>query len=175
MLRSLVLIPMLTAGLAVPAMAQQKAEIPKEGKYEYTNCYSGTANSLQFSKTDNADSFEIAGANRSNPPGGFLDMTTNRCIGLVSTVDGKQSGIITCELFDKDGSTLFSRFNITGPKTVVDTNVGTGKFEGITRTAVVEPIGTFPVAKPGTFQGCSRVTGTYKLRSEATGTSTPSK
>jgi hypothetical protein len=62
MLHSLVFIPVLTIGLAVPAMAQQKADLPKEGKYDVTSCWSGTANSIDFSKTYSAANYELTGA-----------------------------------------------------------------------------------------------------------------
>jgi hypothetical protein len=56
MLRSLIFIPVVTIGFAVPAMAQQKLDLPEEGKYEITGCTSRSANSVDFSKTHSAGS-----------------------------------------------------------------------------------------------------------------------
>jgi hypothetical protein len=44
MLRPLVFIPALTIGLAMPAIA---ADLPKEGNYDFTNCWSGIAVSIR--------------------------------------------------------------------------------------------------------------------------------
>ena len=41
---------------------------------------------------------------------------------------------------------------------------GTGKYEGLVRTASVQTLGPFPAIKPGTFQNCNRQTETYKLK-----------
>ena len=49
-------------------------------------------------------------------------------------------------------------------KTSRETVAGTGKFEGITSTIDVVPLGPFPVVKPGTFQNCNRQSGTYRMK-----------
>jgi hypothetical protein len=41
---------------------------PKEGKYDYTACYSGTTNAIQVSKTTSANTTKFVGNTRSNPP-----------------------------------------------------------------------------------------------------------
>jgi hypothetical protein len=164
MLRSLIFVPLLTIGLAAPAMSQQKAEIPKEGKYDITSCWSGISNSIDFSKTHSANSYELMGTSRSNPPGGLLDMTSFRCVGSNVTVDGKSSGMSACKTGDKDGDKILSKFIIDGPKATSETLAGTGKYEGIVRTGMTEPIGPFPAVKPGTFQSCNHGTGTYKMK-----------
>ena len=42
------------------------AELPKEGSYDYTACWSGVNNVITFSKTHTASSFELTGTTRSN-------------------------------------------------------------------------------------------------------------
>ena len=49
------------------------AELPKEGSYDYTACWSGVNNMITFSKTHTGSSFELTGTVRSNPPGGMFD------------------------------------------------------------------------------------------------------
>jgi hypothetical protein len=173
MLRSVVFILVLIIGLAVPAMAQQKADFPKEGKYDVTNCWSGTANGIAFSKPYSAASYELTGTSRSNPPGGFLDMVSFRCVGFSNTIDGKSSGMNMCEAFDMEGDKVLIKNIIEFPKETSEALAGTGKYEGIVRTGVSNFLGTFPTAKPGTFQGCNNSTGSYKMKLEATGTTTP--
>jgi hypothetical protein len=41
---------------------------------------------------------------------------------------------------------------------------GTGKYEGLATSGAVAPLGPFPTIKDGTFQGCNRQTGTYKMK-----------
>ena len=43
------------------------AELPKEGSYDYTSCWSGVSNTITFSKTHTASSYEMTGTTRSNP------------------------------------------------------------------------------------------------------------
>jgi hypothetical protein len=161
MFRSLILVPVLMVGVAMPAVA---ADLPKEGKYDITNCWSGIANSIDFSKTYTALSYELTGTSRSNPPGGVFDMVSVRCVGFGTTIDGKFSGINMCENIDKDGDKVLTKAIAEGPKQTSESLAGTGKYEGIVRTGVSEPLGAFPAAKPGTFQGCNHATGTYKMK-----------
>jgi hypothetical protein len=119
------------------------AELPKEGSYDYTACWSGVSNIITFSKTHTGSSYELMGAIRSNPPGGMFDKNTFRCVGMGASLDGK----------------------ITGAGKVTRTHVaGTGKFEGMVMAGTVEPLGPFKAVKEGTFQDCNRQTGTYKLK-----------
>jgi hypothetical protein len=144
--------------------ATAAADLPKEGKYDVTSCWSGMANSIDFSKTYSAANCELTGATHSNLPGGFLDMTSFRCVGFSATIDGKSSGMNICEGFDKDGDKWLIRSVIEGPKVTQETLTGTGKYEGIARTDVIDSFGAFPSAKPGTFQGCNHGAGTYKMK-----------
>jgi hypothetical protein len=144
--------------------AAAAADLPKEGTYDVTNCYFGSGNTIEFSKTHSAVSLEVTGTTRSNPPGGFLDIATYRCVGFSTTIDGKSSGINICEALDKDGDRLLTRNIVEGPKQTQETLAGTGKYEGIVRTGVTDSLGAFPTIKPGTFQGCNHGTGTYKMK-----------
>jgi hypothetical protein len=157
----------------LPAIAQQKTDLPKEGKYDTMSCWSGTQTLIELSKDASVQTSDVVGTNRANPPGSFLDMTTFRCIGAGSTFNGKYSARDVCEAVDKDGDKIITRFITEGGKTTVDMAVGTGKYEGITRKGGIEDVGTFPSVKPGTVQGCDRGTGTYTLKAEASGTTTP--
>lgn len=142
----------------------QAADTAKEGKYDITSCWGGNANVISFSKTHSAVSYELVGTSRSNPPGGFLDMSSFRCVGFTGTIDGKSSGMNFCETIDKDGDKMLVRNSVDGPKNSLDTLTGTGKYEGFVRTGVAESLGVFPAAKPGMIQGCNRGTGTYKMK-----------
>jgi len=175
MLRSLAFIPVVAIAVTFPAVAQQKVDFPKEGKYDVTNCWSGVANTINFSKTYSAVSYELTGASRSNPSGGYGDMSTFRCVGFTGTIDGKVSGMNMCEVVDQDGDKRLNRNVYEGPKQTSGALIGTGKYEGIVAAGTSDSLGAFPEVKPGTFQGCNHSTGTYKMKSEATGSSMPSR
>jgi hypothetical protein len=138
--------------------------LPKEGSYDYISCWSGTSNDIQFSKTHAAGTVEFVTNNRSNPPGGAFDMTAARCVGMYTLVDGKFSNSSYCEGTDKDGDKFMVRNSNEGPKGKQEVIAGTGKYEGMVRTGISESVGPFPSVKPGTFTGCARQTGTYKLK-----------
>ncbi len=139
-------------------------ELPKEGSYDYTSCWSGVNNVITFSKTLTASSFEMTGSSRSNPPGGMFDKNTFRCVGMNASLDGKITASTVCEAIDVDGGKRLTYFS-TGDGKVTRTVVGgTGKYEGIIMAGTVEPLGPFPAIKDGTFQDCNRQTGTYKLK-----------
>ncbi len=116
------------AMLFVSVSVVSAAELPKEGSYDYTACWSGVNNTIAFSKGYNASSYEMTGTILTNPPGGIFDSLAS-------------DGSLTRE-----------------------TVAGSGKYEGMTVTGTVHPLGSFPVIKAGTFQDCNHQTGTYKLK-----------
>lgn len=159
----LVAVPLLIAAAAVSSAPA--ADISKEGRYDFISCWSGVSTEIVFSKTHSARTYEITGATRSNPPGGFADKTTFRCIGMNHSFDGKAGATSVCEMIDPDGDKRLAHFSTLGGNVVREHVAGTGKYDGMTMTGnVVQPLGPFPVIKPGTFQDCNEQTGTYKLK-----------
>jgi len=140
------------------------AELPKEGNFDYTACWSGTSSTIAFSKTHIARSFEHTGSIRSNPPGGLFDKDTFRCVGMNASLGGKNTGTTVCEGIDRDGDKRLSYFSTAEGKVTRETVAGTGKYDGMVMSATVQPLGPFPVIKEGTFQDCNHQTGTYKLK-----------
>jgi len=142
------------------------ADLPKEGTYDYTACWSGVSNLISFSKTQTAFSFEMTGATRSNPPGGMFDKNTFRCVGTNASIDGKTSGLTICETTDPDGDKRLAHFSTASDGTITRQEIaGTGKYEGLVLTgSTVKPLGPFPVIKAGTFQNCNHQTGSYKMK-----------
>ena len=140
------------------------AELPKEGSYDYTSCWTGVNNVITFSKTHTASSNELTGTIRSNLPGGMFDKSTFRCVGMNASLDGKITGSNVCETIDVDGDKRLSYFSTGDGKTTRTNLAGTGKYEGMVMVGTVEPLGSFPVIKDGTFQSCNHQTGTYKLK-----------
>jgi hypothetical protein len=141
------------------------ADLPKEGKYEFTACWSGASNNISFSKDHAAFSYEMTGTVRSNPPGGLFDNNTFRCVGMNAQLGKKQSATAVCEAVDPDGDKRLTYFSLGADGNTVRENVtGTGKYEGMVASGSVKPVGQFRAIKPGTFQACNFQTGTYKLK-----------
>lgn len=142
------------------------AELPKEGNYDFTSCWSGASKTIAFSKTHSAFSYEMMGVNRSNPPGGLFDKVAFRCVGMNASFDGKVSGTTVCEGVDPDGDKRLTYFSLgTDGKITRQFVTGTGKYEGMVESdAKVQPLGPFPVVKEGTFSDCNHQTGKYKLK-----------
>ncbi|MGY4197800.1 hypothetical protein ACVIM9_007141 [Bradyrhizobium sp. USDA 4520] len=72
-------------------------ELPKEGSYDFTACWSGVNSVVSFSKAHTASSYEMTGSIRSNPPGGMFDKHTFRCVGMNASLDGKNTGSTICD------------------------------------------------------------------------------
>ncbi len=140
-------------------------ELPKEGSYDFTACWSGANNMISFSKTHTAASYEMTGATRSSPPGGLFDKNTFRCVGMTASLDGKTMGSTVCEAVDPDGDKRLTYFSLGADGKLTRENItGTGKYEGMVASGSVQPLGPFPTIKEGTFQDCNHQTGTYKLK-----------
>jgi len=152
-LKFICLVALIGIGSASSAFA---AGLPKEGSYDFTSCWSGNSNTISFSKTYTAFSFEQTGSNRSNTPGGMFDKETFRCVGMNASLGGKNSGSAVCEAIDADGDKRLTNFSIgSDGKVTREFVVGTGKYEGMVTSGTVEPLGPFPVIKDGTFQNCN--------------------
>ncbi|KWV57331.1 hypothetical protein AS156_39120 [Bradyrhizobium macuxiense] len=140
-------------------------ELPKEGSYDYTACWTGVNNTIAFSKGNTASGYELTGSILSNPPGGMFDKNSFRCVGMNASLDGKFTGGAVCESVDVDGDKRLSKFSLASDGSLTrETVAGTGKYEGMTVTGTVHPLGPFPVVKDGTVQDCNHQTGTYKLK-----------
>jgi len=148
--------------IAHAALAQG---LPKEGRYDFTACLSGTAAGIMFSKSHIGYSYEAMGTTRSNPPGGMMDNATFRCVGMNASLGGTNSQNTLCEAVDRDGDKQLA-YVVLGPDGRVTREVlsGTGKYEGLQMSGIVIPQGTFPTIKPGTFQNCNQQTGNYKMK-----------
>jgi len=165
MQRRIGLIPAAALVAAAAIGSAIAADIPKEGNYDYTACWSGVSSAIAFSKTHSAFSYEMTGTNRSSKPGGMFDRHSFRCVGMNASLGGKNTGNTVCEGIDPDGDKRLSYFSIAADGTVIRENVvGTGKYDGMVASGKVMPLGPFPEIKAGTFQGCNHQTGTYKLK-----------
>ncbi len=151
--------------MVMSASSALAADLPKEGKYDMTACISGTAKRIAFDATHSVMTVEQSGTALSNPPGGFLDKGTFYCLGLGTSLAGKVTYETICQVALPDGDKILSTFTQEPDGKITRKFVaGTGIYEGIAGSGIVEAMGTFPTVMPGTFQNCNHQTGTYKLK-----------
>ena len=154
----------LVAALAIAGTAFA-GTLPKEGRYDFTACWSGVPTAIRFSKTHFAFSYEMTGTNFSNPPGGLFDKNTFRCVGMNATLGSERVGNLVCEAVDRDGDKRLAYFALGKDGKYARQEVaGTGKYQGMVTDGQIEEMGPFPVIKRGTFQNCNHQTGTYRLK-----------
>jgi hypothetical protein len=155
----------LTVGGAVAIAGAAAAQTPpKEGRYDYTSCYSLASNAIGWSKSYSASTYELLGTILSNPPGGLFHKSTVRCVGMNRSFAGKSAATAACEGTDPDGDKFLYTVSTLDGKTTRDQIAGTGKYEGMVASGATESLGPFPEVKPGTSQNCNHQTGTYKLK-----------
>jgi hypothetical protein len=141
------------------------AELPKEGSYEHTTCFTRNSTRIDYSRTHFAYSYEETGTSVSNPPGGLFDDEVVRCVGVSISLDGKRSGSSLCEAKARGGDTRLTHFWYDSKGDFQREAVaGTGRYEGMVTTGSVKPVGQTQQVKPGTVTFCNLGTGTYKLK-----------
>lgn len=140
------------------------AELVKQGNYDIEVCWGGTTKAIAHTKSHVAANFLATGVARSKKMGGFLDMSSFQCVGVLRMFSGDITGDAICEFIDADGdNTLFQidrRNKAGGVWTLVS---GTGKFAGISGGGPYKYAGQFPTARQGRFQGCAEATGSYTI------------
>lgn len=144
--------------------AASAANLPKEGNYNYTACWTSVTNPIDFNKSHQASSFEMNGTTRSNPPDGLFDRNTYRCVGANASFEGKASLFVVCEAVDPDGDRRLSIYSSQGGQVIREHIAGTGKYDGMVLSSTVQMLPPFPVIKPGTSHGCNVQSGTYRLK-----------
>jgi len=156
----------LAGALAVSAATAIAAQHPpKEGKFAYRSCWSGTSKVIALSKTHVAFGFEFTGAVVGDEPGSLFDHASFRCEGVAGSFGKERFGHVICLAIDPSGDKNMTRYTLWKDGKYHREDVGgTGKYEGMVAHAEVEHLGPFPTIEPGTFQDCNHIVGTYKLK-----------
>jgi len=141
------------------------AELPKEGSYDYTTCFTRNSTRIEYSKTHFAYSHEDSGTTVSKSPGGPFDNESVRCVGMTASFDGKNSGSTVCMAVAENGDKRLTRFWYDNEGKYQREEVsGTGQYDGMVTTGSVKRVGETKLIKVGTTQYCNQATGTYKLK-----------
>src|SRR5512139_1371301 len=73
------------------------AELPKEGSYDVTSCFTQKIFRVRYSDALRAWSYEETATARSKEPGGLFDGDQVRCVGASASLNGKMTGQSFCE------------------------------------------------------------------------------
>lgn len=141
------------------------ADLPREGSYDHTTCFTRTSTRIEYSPTNFGYSYEETGTSLSNPPGGLFDNETVRCVGMTISLDGKRTGGSLCEGVAKNGDRRLTRFWYDGDgRFQREAVAGTGQYDGLVTTGTVKTVGPTEPVKPGTVKFCNQGTGSYRLK-----------
>ena len=150
------------AAVAATAIAAQN--LPKEGKFAYRACFSGTSKVVALSKSHVALSVDLTGESVADTPGTLYDHASFRCEGLAANFGKEHTNVSYCLFLDPDGDKSLHQVTMRNGKWHVQEIAGTGKYDGIVVHAEVQPMGRFPTIEPGTFQSCNHSSGTYRMK-----------
>lgn len=141
------------------------ADLPKEGTYDYTVCFTRNSSRIDYSKIQFAYSYEETGTAVGKVPGSLFDGEAVRCVGMTMSLEGKLTGGSLCEGVGKDGDKRLTRFWYDSDGKLQREQVsGTGKYDGMVTTGSVKPLGPPEQVKPGTVKICNNAMGSYKLK-----------
>jgi hypothetical protein len=137
-----------------------------EGKYEGTSCFSGPAEVIQQGEGITAGSYATT-AMIPGQEGTPYYMTTGRCLGQFTLINGEWNESGSCQIWNAAGDKIFGVYSRKGDpaKTEGTWHVvqGTGKFEGMTGDGKWIPITAFPPV-PNTASACHKDQGTYTVK-----------
>jgi hypothetical protein len=131
--------------------------------YDMTNCMAGETTMLVASKELVVFSYDFKGIVQDNLDTKTFANMSFQCIGISKIVAGKPTGQGICKFMDKDGDFIVGETTSAGPEGTWKAFYGTGKWKGITGSGKQMYITNSKPIVNGTFQNCSRATGTYEL------------
>jgi hypothetical protein len=119
MLRSLVIISVLTIGLAMPAMAQQKSNLPKSGSFNLHTGFKAISEATQVEDKHTLGSGKSWGVTYNDAGSGPLHLATIVCAWFNEAIDGAGTSQGKCAWSDPDGDKIFAdysgKFSPTSP------------------------------------------------------------
>ena len=140
-----------------------RAETP----FDFTYCVAGPARMLSASDDLLIFGVELDGVTMSNHANKVFDEFNAHFLGIARMMGGQVDANGYYKLTDPDGNVVFAEATNVGPagKTTWKWKFfrGTGKWKGITGSAIVDPITKRSPLVEGTWRGCNRVTGTFDL------------
>lgn len=145
------------SGVAVGVAAQ----VAREGAVDVTLCWGGPMQAIVGSANDRFGTYNVTGGTRA--PGTPFDAMSVECLGSYELRARTYRHQGYCVYQDAAGDKVFGSDATTAQGYGWQFVGGTGKFEGISGSGTVERVGNHVPVRPGTIQGCRRVTGSYRL------------
>jgi hypothetical protein len=130
---------------------------------DFTECISGTASLVFQSKEFSIQSLEGKGIIISNLQNKTFDNCTFDSVAIVKIEDGKRRIDSYWKIMDPEGDIIIAEVVMLGPEKTMKFSYGTGKWKGIKGEAKGKTTAFGKPISPGTFQSCSRYTGTFEL------------
>jgi hypothetical protein len=134
-----------------------------EQPYDITTCFAGTVTVLTASDELTVTSSESWGITQSHHENKAFDNTSVHCVGVGLSMPGKLISSGYCKYLDPDGDFLVGRYERVGTEGKWEFVHGTGKWNGITGGGTNEAVTRAKPITPGTYQLCTRATGTFSL------------
>ncbi len=157
-------IAVLLAGTLLSGVAIA-AELPREGSYDATSCFTQKIFRIRHSEALRAWSFEEVASVKSKEPGGLFDGDEVRCVGSNASVNGKMTGQTFCEGIAPNGDKRLTRFWYDADGKVQREELGgTGRYDGLVTTGTIRKLGPTEEVSPGVMKYCNQLTGTYRMK-----------
>ena len=134
-----------------------------EETYDITSCWSGTVAMVSADKELTVYSIELRGISRSNQEAGAFDNNSIHCVGVGQIVPGSSVRSGYCKYMDTDGDFVVGRYERRDVEGKWEFLQGTGKWKGIKGGGTNRDVAKGKPITPGTFQTCSKGTGTFTL------------
>jgi hypothetical protein len=134
-----------------------------EQSYDITSCFSGTVTMVSTSKELSVYSVDLMGISRSNKDGGAFDNNSIHCVGTGQITPGSSIRSGYCKYMDANGDFVVGRYERGNGEGKWEFVQGTGKWEGIKGGGTNRDVAKAKPITPGTYQACSRATGTFTL------------
>jgi hypothetical protein len=134
-----------------------------EQSYDITSCFSGTVTMVSASKELSVFGVDLRGISRSTKEGGAFDNNSIHCVGTGQIAPGRSTRSGYCKYLDANGDFVVGRFEKENDEGKWEFLQGTGKWKGIKGGGTNHDVAKAKPITPGTYQACSRATGTFTL------------
>ena len=131
--------------------------------FDITECGAGTVTLVYQSPEMTIAGQDGKGTILSNHENKVLDNCTFHVVVIAQTADGKRRSESYWKIMDPDGDIIIAEVHVVIPEKTMKFLYGTGKWKGIKGGAKGRGITTGKPVAPGTWQACSRYTGTFEL------------
>ncbi|HSH08010.1 MAG TPA: hypothetical protein VLA41_10145 [Burkholderiales bacterium] len=135
--------------------------------FDVTHCYAGTATVVFASDDAVVASFDHKGIYRANGDSKLLHGASIHCAGITTVINKKRTVSGGCKTVDPKGDTIAGVFEGAGPAGgdagTAQAVGGTGTWKGVSGGGNWQVHTPSKPLVPGTFQGCLRFHGAYKV------------